>query len=72
MIATCWNQRSLRARIGRHRPPLRREELGQLDALVAEPKPHDAAARAEDAGQQLVRRPDTSRSDTFANGRTRV
>ena len=66
MIATCWNQRSLLRDVRRDRAALRRQVLGQLDALVAEPQPHDAHARAEDArAAARTRGPRLSTSDVL-------
>ena len=60
--------------VGRHRPALRRQELGQLDRLRRPGAAGRPGMRApKTPGQQLVRRgPETSRSDTFSNGSTRV
>ena len=72
-IAMCWNRRSLARTSGGHRPALRRQKLGQLNLLRAQPQPDDAApARRRRPVSSSYGRPDTPWSDTFANGSTPV
>jgi len=58
-------------RVGGHRSPARREVLGELEHLVAEPHAHHAHAEPDDALQALpVGTPDLD-VDTFSKSSTR-
>ena len=56
-MATCWNQRSLLRESAGAGRPARRQVLGELKLLVAQPQAHDPHADAEDAFQLLVGAP---------------